>query len=81
MNWQASQIFISIAARNGGRSITGMKANGKNITIETNKIDDQFLPTFKIPIIDGRNFSADYPSDTLNSIIVNESFLKRQVGS
>jgi len=68
--------ILSVAARNGGRSITGVKADGKNITIETNRIDDKYLPTFKIPIIAGRNFSQDYPSDTLNSIIVNESFLK-----
>ena len=68
--------IVSVAARNGGRSITGIKANGKNITIETNRIDPQFLPTFKIPIIAGRNFSADYPSDTTQSIIVNESFVK-----
>ena len=68
--------IVSVAARNGGRSITGVKANGKNITIETNRIDEQFLPTFKIPIIAGRNFSPDYPSDTSGSIIVNESFVK-----
>ena len=67
---------LSVAARNGGRNITGIKADGKNITIENNRIDDKFLPTFKIPIIAGRNFSADYPSDTLNSVIVNESFVK-----
>ncbi len=68
--------ILSVAARNGGRNISGVKANGKTVTIENNKIDDKFLPTFKIPIIAGRNFSADYPSDTLNSIIVNESFVK-----
>jgi putative ABC transport system permease protein len=68
--------IVSIAARNGGRNITGIKANGKQITTEYNKIDDKFLPTFKIPIIAGRNFSTDYPSDTISSVIVNESLLK-----
>ena len=68
--------IVSVAARNGGRSISGVKADGKNITIENNKIDDRFLPTFKIPIIAGRNFSPDYPSDTMHSVIVNESFVK-----
>src|SRR5205814_2195128 len=60
----------------GGRNISGAKANGKNLTIEYNKIDANYLPTFKIPIIAGRNFSADYPSDSLHSVIVNESFVK-----
>jgi putative ABC transport system permease protein len=68
--------IISVAARNSGRSISGAKANGKNIMIEYNRIDDQYLPTFKIPIIAGRNFSPDYPYDSMHSVIVNESFLK-----
>jgi putative ABC transport system permease protein len=68
--------IVSVAARNGGRNIAGAKANGKNIMIEFNKIDDKFLPTFKISIIAGRNFSPEYPSDTMHSVIVNESFVK-----
>jgi putative ABC transport system permease protein len=67
---------LMVAARNGGRIISGVEANGKNIEIEYNKIDDRFLPTFKIPIIAGRNFSPDYPSDSFQSVIVNESFVK-----
>ncbi len=68
--------ILSVAARSGGRSITGVKADGKQIQIEYNKIDDQFLPTFKIPVIAGRNFSSSFPSDSQHSVIVNESFLK-----
>ena len=52
------------------------KLTESNIIMEYNKIDDRFLPTFKIPIIAGRNFSPDYPSDSMNSVIVNESFVK-----
>jgi len=43
--------IISIAARNGGRSISGVKASGKTIEIERNKIDDRFLPTFGISLL------------------------------
>lgn len=68
--------IINVAARNSGRSISGAKVDDKQIEIEYCKIDDQFLPTFKIPIIAGRNFSPDYPSDSLNSVIVNENFVK-----
>ena len=68
--------ILSVAARNGGRNISGAKANGKNLTIEFNKIDEKYLPAFKIPIIAGRNFSPDYPADSNNSVIVNESFVK-----
>jgi putative ABC transport system permease protein len=68
--------IVNVAARSAGRSISGAKVDGKQIEIEYCKIDDQFLPTFKIPIIRGRNFSPSYPSDSMNSIIVNESFVK-----
>jgi len=68
--------ILTVAARNGGRNISGAKANGKNLTIEFNKIDDKYLPAFKIPIVTGRNFSPDYPADSNNSVIVNESFVK-----
>ena len=68
--------ILSVAARNSGRTISGAKANGKNIMIEFNKIDDKYLPAFKIPIIAGRNFSLNYPADSMNSVIVNESFVK-----
>ena len=68
--------ILSIAARNSGRSISGATANGKNLVVENNKIDNKYLPTFKIPIIAGRNFSPDYPSDSNNSVIVNETFVK-----
>lgn len=68
--------IVNVAARNMGRSISGAKVNGKQIIIEYCKIDDQYLPTLKIPIIAGRNFSPSYPSDSMNSVIVNESFIK-----
>lgn len=68
--------ILSVSAKNGGRNISSMKADEKNITIEKGRIDDTFLPTFRIPIIAGRNFSPDYPSDIMHSVIVNESFVK-----
>jgi putative ABC transport system permease protein len=68
--------IISVAARNSGRNISGAKVGGKQIEIEYSKIDDQYLHSFKIPIIAGRNFSPDFPSDSMNSVIVNESFVK-----
>ena len=68
--------ILSVAGKNGGRSISGVKANGKTITIEKSRIDEMYLPTFKIPVIAGRNFSPGYPSDIMHSVIVNENFVK-----
>jgi len=68
--------ILSVAARNGGRNISGVTADGKNIIVENNRIDDKYLPMFKIPLIAGRNFSIDHPADSSGSVIVNETFLK-----
>jgi len=68
--------IVSVAARHAGRNISGVKVDGKQIIIEYSKIDDQYLPTFKIPVISGRNFLPGFPSDSLGSVIVNESFVK-----
>jgi putative ABC transport system permease protein len=66
----------SIAPKNGGRIMTEVRTNGKHISIDNNKIDGSFLPTFKIPILSGRNFSPAFPSDSTQAAIVNESFVK-----
>ncbi|MBX3238583.1 MAG: ABC transporter permease [Chitinophagaceae bacterium] len=68
--------IVSVAARNGGRSTSAAKVEGKQIIIDNNRIDEQFLATFKIPIIAGRNFSPDFPFDLMKTVIVNESFVK-----
>ncbi len=68
--------IIMVAAKNSGRSISGVKANEKQIAIEKARIDENFLPAFKIPILAGRNFSPDYPSDLMHAVIVNETFVK-----
>jgi putative ABC transport system permease protein len=68
--------FTDIAVRNGGRVTSGVNANGKSFIIDYNVIDDKFLPMLKIPVIEGRNFSSEFPSDLSSSIIINEAFAK-----
>ena len=48
--------IISVAARNGGQKYLRSKSRWKANNIEYNKIDDQYLPTFKIPVICGQKF-------------------------
>lgn len=40
-------------------------------------VDEQFIPTLNIPLLAGRNFSPEIPSDDSLGIIVNESFVKK----
>ncbi|MCU0470431.1 MAG: ABC transporter permease, partial [Arcicella sp.] len=66
-----------VAPRNNGEWFTLANVNNKQeITFAMDIIDHDYLPTFKIPIKQGRNFSKNFPSDSSQSILVNEAFVK-----
>src|SRR4030095_4289190 len=67
---------LSIAERMNGNWNTGAKVDGKDIDINYAGIDESYLSTLEIPLVQGRNFSKDFPSDSANSVIVNEAFVK-----
>ena len=67
----------SVALRNSGSWGTVAKvANDSTINFDYETVDEAYLNTFKIPVIQGRNFSKDFPSDSANSVLVNEAFVK-----
>ncbi|HCN82732.1 MAG TPA: antibiotic ABC transporter permease, partial [Sphingobacteriaceae bacterium] len=69
---------ISVASKNGGRMGTAAHVNGETeIGFDIEMIDDSYLPLYKIPVVKGRNFSAAFPSDSSNSVLVNETFVKQ----
>ncbi|MEO1253611.1 MAG: FtsX-like permease family protein, partial [Bacteroidota bacterium] len=37
------------------------------------EVDEDFIPTYKMNMVAGRNFSEDFPLDSANALIVNES--------
>lgn len=70
--------IVGVAAKNGGSWSTMARVNGdSSINFAYETVDESYLPLLKIPIIEGRNFSPDYPSDSSHSILVNESFVKK----
>ncbi len=50
--------------------------NGTYRTFNYNTIDDDYLPTLKMELVAGRNFSNSNPSDIRRAIIVNEAFAR-----
>jgi putative ABC transport system permease protein len=51
----------------------GMVQKGVNFTV----VDYDFIETLGIKMASGRNFQKDMPSDTLRSVVVNETFVNR----
>lgn len=47
------------------------------LLVNNYSIDDHFISQFKLNLLEGRDFSADFASDTVNSIIINESAASR----
>ena len=50
--------------------------DGVDIPVFTNEIDYDYINTFKMELVEGRNFSKEFPSDS-TAIIINESAVKR----
>ena len=60
-----------------GHDMTVLKLTGDRIYNPTYEIvDENFIDILKIPIVLGRNFSTQFPSDSIHSVLVNEAFVK-----
>ncbi len=70
--------ILSVAAKNSGFSGQSVKVNGdESINFAYETIDEDYVSMLKIPVIAGRNFSKDFPADSTQSVLVNESFVKK----
>jgi putative ABC transport system permease protein len=50
---------------------------GEKFPLITVSTDFDYLPTFEIPLIAGRNFSKSFPTDSASAIILNETAVKQ----
>ncbi|MGF6849680.1 putative ABC transport system permease protein [Chitinophaga sp. W3I9] len=66
-----------VAPKNGGYWGTAAKLdNDSSINFAWETVDESYLATLKIPLVKGRNFSVDYPGDSVHAVLVNETFVK-----
>jgi putative ABC transport system permease protein len=71
--------ILGVAPRNSGYSGNTVKVNGngkREVTMTYETVDAGYLPLLRIPLVAGRNFSPDYPADSTQSVLVNESFAR-----
>ncbi len=70
--------IVDVAPRNAWYNNNTVNLKGDkqiNVVIET--IDASYLPLMKVPIVSGRNFSPNFPSDPTHTILVNEAFVQQ----
>ena len=73
-----SPAIADVAFKNGGSWGTLAKVNGETqMPFSYETVDESYIPLLKIPVIKGRNFSKDFPSDSTHSVLVNEAFAKK----
>ncbi len=69
--------ILQVAPKNGENWEDIAKINGgQKLQFAYAIVDEEFLPLYKIPIVAGRNFSKDFPADSVKSILVNEAFVQ-----
>ncbi|RYU97586.1 ABC transporter permease [Emticicia agri] len=70
--------IVDVAPKNGGSWGTIARVNGdKQIDFAYETVNPTFIPLLNIPVLKGRNFSLDFPSDSTQSVLVNEAFVKK----
>ena len=69
--------IAGVSAKNAGYE-QGAARNAADSVIQFayETVDESYLPLLKIPLLKGRNFSKEFPADSSQSVIVNESFVK-----
>lgn len=49
----------------------------KDLGLNTLRVDFQYFPALGVEIVDGRNFSSQFSTDTSHAVIVNEAMVRR----
>lgn len=52
-------------------------SDGKVMTLKNIAVDENYLPTLKIPLVAGRNFSKEFATDTSDALIINETAVRQ----
>jgi len=53
------------------------KPEDESVMLFANMVDEDFVATYKIEIVQGRNFSKNFPTDLGNAILINEVAVRK----
>jgi putative ABC transport system permease protein len=77
--------ILAVTATQAGLPFLGWRQSGfswtgsdraQPTTVSFNMVNDDFLKTFQIELVEGRDFSREFPADAESGCIVNEAMLK-----
>jgi putative ABC transport system permease protein len=70
--------IADITFKNGGNWSTVAKVNNDStIQFAYETVDESYLPLLHVPLVQGRNFSLNFPGDSAHSVLINETFAKK----
>jgi len=70
--------IAGVSAKDGGWDNESTKIDGKDeVQLVRETVDENYIPLLKAPIVKGRNFSKEFPSDSAHSVLVSETFAKQ----
>lgn len=55
----------------------GFAQDGKMMETHWNPVDYDYFETLEIPLLEGRSFSKEHPTDSVKAIVINETFAKQ----
>lgn len=67
---------LEVAGQNNWGTRNRVVVDGSEINVTKLRIDEHYLPALEIPLLDGRNFSPSFGADSIQSVLVNQSFVK-----
>jgi putative ABC transport system permease protein len=67
---------VTADSRYGNRSVVNYRKENQ-FDMDHCKIGDDYIRTMRLQLAAGRTLSSEYPSDPQNSVLVNETFVKR----
>ncbi|MEX1238508.1 MAG: FtsX-like permease family protein, partial [Cyclobacteriaceae bacterium] len=68
--------IVNASAKSEGFSYRGIRVDEKEFRGYDFKVDEHYLATLGISLKEGRNFSSQFPADSSQSVIINETFAR-----